>query len=210
LTLIFLTLTFLWRDNINHNDTPSNFNLFKLSGEMINFYVNTWIYYFWIFILFALRNLSIADFYKKRECFYFGCLLTVCVMGCLCIFYQWPESRFTYYFWPWFLLAFFIIISKVNSFSMIMLLTVGIIFNSCISVPNPWGPKLNEVTFNFKKNWAYEFFSAKSVDRHLYDCVNAECPSNTFLQSSDGYVKSVVGFNLKIRKTLNERGQSVK
>lgn len=188
---IFLLLTVAWRINIPHVTTPENFTLLKLSGNMFNFYIKTWSFYFLPLILFFVFSWSceVACDFKRYVSAMSATLVTV--FGLLCFFYQWPEARFTYFMWPWLMIFFFSSVrpqKKTGSKLIIVLMLILVVL-----VPaNYWQPSWDSIRPQLVKNWVGNYFTAVRVDRKFDLCGDDCVGKNDFLQHSDPYVNSTV------------------
>jgi hypothetical protein len=198
--LIYLFLLFLWLRAMPHQSTPNTFLLLKLSMEMFDFYKNIWICFFWPFIFFALIYIrNNTEFFLKNSII-FSALMVVIFFGVLSFFYQWPESRYTFYLWPWFLLFFF---AKVNipNLRSVIVLSALLIINFSMAPANYWQPTWASTSFNIHNIWIVQFFAADSVDRKI-SCTTEEClRDNLFLSQSNPYINSSVKL---MHKLLNE------
>jgi hypothetical protein len=201
---MYLLGTFFWRLLLEHDDTPKNFGLLKFDLSMMIFYLNTWLYYFFVFVMAVIYSILRGCTLSFNDPFKVAALATTIVMAVLCFLYQWPDARFTYYFWPWFIIAFFAFFANFYSLKACLILSILFLFNSFIALESSWQPNLKSVSIDFRRNWAYEFFLMSSVDRKLEECKDHQCLNNQFLSGSDPYVKSVVGFNLRIKKYLDK------
>jgi hypothetical protein len=119
----------------------------------------------------------------------------------MCFIYQWPEARFTYYFWPWVLISFFLLIKPTDERTASRLLVTLMLFASFLAPSNgPWQPSLKSLSLNYDQNWAVSYFKSKSVDRGLDECATPKCEGNEFIENSDQYVKSVMFMNLFLKE----------
>jgi hypothetical protein len=195
---LYVLLTYLWRNIIPHVVTPDYFSLLEFSSEMFPFYLNTWSYFFLPFILFFIfssRNVFIID-WKNINLLAIGFINITLFF--LIFIYQWPESRFTFYIWPWFMLLFTAILYFPKKYFGKYFL-IGSIFLMVFLAPiNYWAPKFFDLELSFKKSWVYSYFQAASVDRRIAQCT-ADCRGNIFLNNSDAYVNSVIKTYLELK-----------
>jgi len=105
--LFFLGGTFLWFSFIPHSSRPMNFEYLKISSTMTKFYFNTWSYYFAPFIPMFLSFLLVKKHAIFNDRSLISLWLVVIIFMVMVFFYQWPESRFTFMFWPFFVIAIF-------------------------------------------------------------------------------------------------------
>jgi hypothetical protein len=197
-SLIFLATTYLWRMTIPHLNTPENFTLLKFSGGMLQFYIQTWGFYFSPLLIFFIFARRYAIFSHLKNHFFLGFTAITFVFASLCFFYQWPEARFTYYLWPWVMILFFSSIRflSIKAASLVLIPILSLIF----FVPqNYWDPHWNSIKLSSAENCVSRYFTASSVNRGLNDCDGDCSVDNVFLQNSDGYVNSTVKLYLKIK-----------
>jgi hypothetical protein len=200
-TFLFILLSATWRFVMPHASTPQNFVLLKFNTNMLDFYLNTWGFYFLPLILFFLIYRG-YNFSIKSNIVVQSSMVIFCIFSLLCFFYQWPEARFTYYLWPWLLILFFSIV-RIYSHRGEFLLSI-FMFAMVIMVPlNYWIPSLQSVRVSMLNNWVGDYFSATPIDRKLNICSDDCSKHNEFLKSSDSYVNSTVNLLIKI-KILNQ------
>lgn len=199
--ILFIFLLNLWWQTIEHDTIPNNFELLKFGFGMFGFYINTWGYYFLPFIIFLICGSYRKFKYKKTKLVFLSSLTVSISFSLLCLFYQWPESRFTYYFWPWILIVFFSMVIPNEDKSACSLLVVLMLIFSLLVPANPWQPTLKKLSFNYHQNWAVRYFKSEPVDRKLDKCSTPHCEGNEFLENSDQYVKSVIFTNLLLNKS---------
>jgi hypothetical protein len=183
-----------------HLITPDNFNLLKFNFGMLNFYGNVWAIFFSPFILFLIifwRRYLIASLQNK---FVICITVILLAMSMLCFFYQWPESRFTFYLWPWFLLLFFSTV-KVKNSKVALFLSLLLIVNCIYAPSNYWQPQITSLSYVNNTNWVMGYFQATSTDRKI-SCKGEDClAQNIFLKNSDDYVNRSV----RLRQSLIEK-----
>jgi hypothetical protein len=185
-SIIFISLLVLWRQKIPHLDTPNNFNLLKLSNENFNYYANTWTYYLYPLILFIFLRLKMDNIKKLLINEFF---LIVIIFCCLAYFYQWQDSRFTFYFWPFLIIYLSVQLQDKNFHKYFAVLSL--IF-ALLSPNSYWSVEVKSLSTNPSNNWAVQFFSASSADRKITQC-DLEClKNNEFYQNGDMYIKSVL------------------
>jgi hypothetical protein len=196
----FILISYFWRYLLKHDSTPQNFELLKLSFGMLGFYINTWGYYFFPFLVFLIAIRYDATF-RKKELILVSSTLVTLILGCMCFIYQWPEARFTYYFSPWVLISVFHLIKPTDERTASRLLVTLMLFASFLAPSNgPWQPSLKSLSLNYDQNWAVSYFKSKSVDRGLDECATPKCEGNEFIENSDQYVKSVMFMNLFLKE----------
>ena len=198
----FLLITYFWRHFLKHNSTPINFQLLKLNLDMLSYYINTWGYYFFPFIIFFILIKRNKEHLITNQLIVLSSLAVTLTLACLCFIYQWPDARFTYYLWPWALISFFILFKPVNKkVGSISLVGLMIFVSFLIPPDSHWGPSLKSTSLSYHKNWAVNYFRSQPVDRGLNNCNTARCDGNNFLANSDPYVKSVMSMYLILKET---------
>lgn len=199
-TFLFVLLTYTWRSLIPHLTTPPNFDLLKLSVDMFGFYVGVWGYYLVPFLAYFLISRSV---YLIKPSFDnvvgLGSVLIVLAFLLLLFFYQWPEARFTYYLWPWLLIAVFVNIGlKVDYRKSVLWLSVIVILACIITPSNYWQPTSSSLEVDPSRNWLFTYFHSKPIDREINRCTPT-CENNKFLMQSDSYVNTVINVYNQIK-----------
>lgn len=190
-SVLFISLTSLWRWVLPHATTPHNFDLLKVSTDMLGFYISTWGYYFLPFILFFFFIRRIIMVWNISSFVKFSSLLVVLVSALLCFLYQWPDARFTYYFWPWFMILLFSSI-HLETIKGVYLMPTLMLLLIVIVPSNYWAPTWQSVRFSILKNWVVDYFDASPIDRNINTCGNDCNEKNEFLNNSDPYVNSTI------------------
>lgn len=197
----FILITYFWRHFLKHHTTPLNFQLLKLNFDMLSFYINTWGYYFFPFIIFFILIKHNKEHLVTTQLIIFSSLAVTLTLAFFCFIYQWPDARYTYYLWPWVLISFFLLFKPVNKKTGSISLVGLMIFVSFVIPSNsPWGPSLKSISFSYHKNWAVNYFRSQSVDRDLNNCNTPNCDGNSFLANSSPYVKSVMSMYLVLKE----------
>jgi hypothetical protein len=198
--LAFFLVSFIWRHTLSHGSTPQNFELLHLGIAMLSFYMNTWGYYFLPLIIFLFSIKPYKAFLIKNQSIMLSSAAVTFTLAFLCFIYQWPEARFTYYFWPWALITLFLFVKLMNQKNSFILLAPIMLITSFLVSPNPWQPSLRSLSLSYHKSWAINYFESQSVDRGLDNCNTTNCDGNEWLANSDQYVKSVIFMNLLLKK----------
>jgi hypothetical protein len=196
--ITFFFISYLWRIFLKHESTPQYFDLLKLSFGMFDFYINTWGYYFAPFLLLVITNFRSLKF-NKYQSLGMSSLTVTLALGFLCFIYQWPESRFTYFLWPWVIISFFSLISPICFKAATKQLTATMLIISFMAPSNYWQPSLKSLSFKYQDNWVVNYFRLIAIDRKLTSCDTLECKGNLFLGNSDPYVNAVIKLNLFLR-----------
>jgi len=139
------------------------------------------------------------------------CQLNFCIaitfftLTLLCFFYQWPESRFSFYIWPWFLVLFFLVV-KAQGKRSIIFISILMTLNLLFSPSSYWAPNLGSLTFNLDKIWLVGFIHAMPTDRKLNCDVQHCIEGNEFFKNSDEYQKGSLKLinYLTVPKVQNE------
>ena len=198
--VLFIFLSYFWRYILKHDSTPQYFEFLKLGFGMLGFYLNTWGYYFMPFVIFFFVIKCHNRKRVKKQFVLLSSAAVTFILGFMCFIYQWPEARFTYYFWPWALIAFFLLFKPVDEGKASLLLVMLMLFMTFLSSDNPWQPSLKKLSFSYHKNWVVSYFESQSVDRGLINCDTPNCEGNEFLSNSDQYIKSVININLRLKE----------
>lgn len=189
ITILYFFILFFWRHFVPHLSTPDNFNLLKFSTSMYSFYLNSFVYFFAPFLA---AYFVFGSFVLTTSRFVFTFLLTVLfVFVIISFFYQWPETRFIYFYYPWFLLFFFKSVKFQNQTKVAIFFVIA----SFWAPPSYWNFEVNQVQLKPEKNWALNFFFSKSTDRGLDQ---EDYKFSPFYSESDSYVKSTLDIYFKI------------
>ena len=191
--LAFLIVTVGWRYLMPHTMTPTNFGYLQLNFNMLPFYVNTWGIYFITIIPVILLYFIKNNQQENKTEFITPTVLVIFILAGLCLIYQWPESRFTYAFWPWILILIGCTLryhpperAKIATLATTALLVLT------INPKSYWVPEFNQISFNPTRNWLVGYFRGHSIDRELTKCKDIDCSNNSFFSQSDNYVKSSI------------------
>jgi hypothetical protein len=214
LSIVFLALvSYVWYSFIPHYYTPSTFSLLRLSTGMFHFYLNTWGYYFLPFIplLFGVLLININKILKNP--FLFSLWISVIVFMFLAFCYQWKEARFTFIFWPFFIIAIYKtydLIDKRYSKLKKMLLGISttlIIFQSLfLNAGNEWQPNFHQINIGLQQTWVASMFLSKPMnDRFQLKemCYELDRFCSAMIVDGDEYVRNVINAYLNIdNKTI--------
>jgi hypothetical protein len=185
----YVVVTYAWRFAIPHLATPLNFSLLKLSLGMMGFYISTWSFYFSPFLIY-LVIIKRYDF-NLNKIYFIGTVSTISlIFSFLTFFYQWPEARFTSYFWFWILILYI----AISNFSTIYnkIIFISILFISIAFVPaNYWAPTWASTRWNLGGSWYATYFRASPVNRGITSC-NEDCSNNSFFVNSDPYIQGSI------------------
>lgn len=190
-SVLFISFTLLWRWIMPHETTPKNFELLKVSTAMFGFYARTWGYYFIPLMIFFIIFRRLKTAWHTSRFIISSSTIVVIFFALLCLFYQWPEARFTYFFWPWLMILMFssIRLDSVKGAYLIpilMLLLVALVPN------NYWSPSWQSMRVSVLDNWVGEYFMSSPIDRKLNACVGECMKKNEFLIKSDPYVNATI------------------
>jgi hypothetical protein len=193
---IHVVLIGCWRSFMPHTTTPSNFELLKLDFAMLDFYINVWIFILGPFLAYIFYSAFTQGRNNKLCIKSFSILGITLAFILLCLMYQWRESRFTYYFFPWFVVLFFSCFKLTNIMEKTFL--IGIVLLVCILVPaNYWQPQISSAKISFNHAWFSDYFKAAPINRNILNQAD-----NSFLEHSDNYVKSSISM-YNVIKTKN-------
>ena len=186
----FIIITFFWRHFINHLMTPENLSLLKLSTANKDFYKIVWPLFLWPLFLPIIIGLPLLRrWISPFNTLIVPLILTSILLMILSFFYQWQESRFTFYVWPWLLI---LTLQSLESSKKLLFICVACLILSSFIVPNNyWQPSRNEISFS-TNNWIYQYFASDSMDRRLIQC-EPGCLSNRWMadQSHHGTGKTL-------------------
>ena len=212
LSVAFLVLIYyLWYNLIPHDETPTIFSLLKLSTGMFDFYLHAWGFYFLPFVPMFLGAL-LADKNKVfHDPYLISIWLSVVVFMFLALFYQWKDARFTFIFWPFFIIALFKTVDLIDEkYRKFYRICVGIsatliIFQSVLLYTgNEWWPDIRQVGLDPRKTWVAEVLLSEPVDdrfRLQEECFKPDRLCSEMIVDDDNYVKKVIDAYLKIDKT---------
>jgi hypothetical protein len=197
--LTYLSTISFWRNLIPHGVTPDYFTLLSFNFHMFKFYLNTWGYYISLFLFF----IPTINFYSFKAAVNSQIIVTAGVLTLtlfiLAFIYQWPDSRFTYLFFPWLIMVFFSIATIASTLIQRFFMIVFIILISTSFPGSFWGPSLKNVNLNWSKNWFVDYIITSPVDRELVKCNQESLKTNNFFLSADPYVKSSLNLYIQIK-----------
>ena len=174
----YILLTYLWRNSVSYLMTPENFTLLKFTTRNIEFYKVVWPVFIWVpCLIIIIRSAIIYRPFEIIHTLTIPLFITALLLMTLSFFYQWQESRFTYYVWPWLLILSLQLISRFKS--LLLFTSLALIISSFIVPKNYWEPKPKEIVLS-TKNWIQQYFSAVPIDRKLIKC-EPGCPNNTWM-----------------------------
>ncbi len=199
--IIYVGCIFLWRHLLPHKATPENFTLIKLSADMLGFYIGAWGYYLLPFLLFFMvhRGLYIPSGFSKNIV-RLGIVLVGITFLILGFFYQWADSRFTSYLWPWLVIAVFtnFALFKITPKEVISIVTL-MLLPLLITPESHWQPSSSSLRLDPARSWIFDYFQKSPIDRGFDKCIG-ECVGNEFLSNADKYTNSVLKVYLQIVK----------
>jgi hypothetical protein len=208
--LIFFLFLFFWYGFIPHTSTPVTFGLLNFSSfAMARFYFHLWVYYF-----FPFTPLLMLVFWVDGNAFFEDPLLislwlSVIAFFVLTFFYQWPESRFTFMYWHFFVIAVFktylYVDNRKHQFNRAFFLGFAsalIIFQGLFLSTNEWQPNLREINVRPNASWFVGFLQASPLDRfELQKNCGAQykmCADMVVSENFDVYVQNTVNAYMKI------------
>lgn len=197
--VIFVLALWSWQQSIPHQRTPMNFSLIKINFNMFTFYKDTWSYYFFPFLsifylLFKCRKEIFIRLSDQNKILF----LIIGAHLLLVFFYQWPESRFSFLFWPYFIILMFNFIFEnnflKNKFSTVFF--ISFLFIQCfLSYPdNEWQPSLSSLTWG--KGFSIDYSQRPPVTRfpqHCFDNKGALCSSKDLNNELSPYIRETMG-----------------
>jgi hypothetical protein len=195
----FILITLFWRNFINHLMTPENFTLLKFSSTNKDFYKIVWPLFLWpLFLPIAIGIPFLWRWISPFSTLLIPLLLTSTLLMILSFFYQWQESRFTFYVWPWLLI---LTLQSIEPSRKLLFICIGCLVLSSFIVPNNyWQPSRNDISLS-TNNWIYQYFASDSMHRRLIQC-EPGCPSNHWMADQNHHH---TGKTLSIYLELLER-----
>ena len=216
--LVVATVIFraAWLGSFEHVIAPKPFDLFELRFSMSAFYLNAWSIYLLpvlpvlaVSILLPARLLTVL---RDDLVFLSSAMVTVTFAG-LCFFYQWPEARFTLFFWPWLvvlagrLLLGFARAGFRPAHRQTVILAAGalLFFNTFFVYPqNYWRPRWTQMEAGPRGSWLAFFARTLPVDRLQLrqNCGSPArvCAAARRLEGFDRYPTQVVDFYLALTR----------
>ncbi len=174
----------IWGELIPHSARPSNFSLLKFSFDMAGFYAGVWPTAFVVFLPALLLIISRRSSGKWMTADLLSLLASSMVFAGLTFFYQWPEARFTYVYWP-VVLCLFLVLSRLPSsleFSQVDKLIrktcFGIVALGLLVVPGNgyWQPTVRLTNIDWYSTWIAQLWTGATVDRFALE---ASCGSDS-------------------------------
>jgi hypothetical protein len=148
--ILGLFLRYFWYSLIEHQSTPKQFELIVFSLKNLMFYVNTWS---WLLAPIFLSGLYFVIIKKvkivKKEVFKWYLITLSTIYATSIFFYDWQESRFSYFLVALLFVLFIVIISKekrevTTNFISVNLVVLALIFGSIFTPTNKWAPEIGE------------------------------------------------------------------
>ena len=212
----YIVITWVWRQSVPHIKTPENFSLIHLSGAMGPYYLQTWGFYLappltTLFCLFVLQTIpfrgrvaisSLVINYLDPPILAISISL-VAIFASLCFFYQWPDARFTYYFWPWFLIGILILMNgqKLIAFGAL----AGVMLLMVFMVPSDyWAPQWGSAQFLPRFQWVSEYSAIPKAGRNIQSC-QPNCSESIFQINPDPYINSVLNIYVRALPPLESQ-----
>lgn len=145
-----LFLRYFWYILIEHQSTPNQFDLIFFSLKNLRFYINTWT---WLlspiflsgFFFMLIKKVKIL----KTDIFIWYTVVLFLIYAVSIFFYDWQESRFSYFLVALLCVLFTMILSKerkekINNFVTINLVILALIFGSVFTPTNKWAPEIGK------------------------------------------------------------------
>lgn len=165
--LIFAALKLIWQQRMPHTSVPSQIELLEPSLRMIPFYLNVWFYAFAALAVLTVLLFKRASPTTRLNTWFVNSsvknlgtihlIATTAGLFIFSIFYQWPESRFSYSYTGLFYMIFAILLSKFavdargleptsQGFPLIRSIALGtLVFSLMFTPQNFWTMNLNQV-----------------------------------------------------------------
>jgi hypothetical protein len=151
--LIGLSLRQLWYYMIPHDGSPNQFGLVGFSYNNIYFYFNTWAWLigpilFMLLIIFSFLRFKI----KAKSLFSYYVMVLFLIYGVSIFFYDWQESRFSYFLTTFSFVIFALTLSKITSPGLVNTLSLSLaflilVFGSILTPTNKWAPEIGEYVY---------------------------------------------------------------
>lgn len=202
-SILYILLIKSWFNFIPHKITPANFSLLQINFNMLGFYINTWGYYFLPFI--PLSYLLIKRLFNdKFNLLTTALALIIFVYMLLSFFYQWPESRFTFLFWPYLVTFSFIFVNRIDHLkykkAFYFAFFIIIIQAFFTSVENEWQPKFKELRYS--DGIFARYFKTPLVNRFTKHCCTSNdkcCDQYLITEPHSPYVQATMEVYLKLK-----------
>ena len=194
-TLFSLLLIKIWRDLNDHIMVPNQLSLLKISFDMFPFYAHTLTFVF----LPLLMVLALSSFLPKVETnlvtFQKLSLISGVFLISSALFYQWPESRFTYSGIALITLAILPIalkridsylnlkvVTTMNKLGLRLMLIATLVLLASFGPANPWQPRWDQIQIG--RTWPNEMFydysnEVKSNYRDVLREIKDDCFNNS-------------------------------
>lgn len=192
-----------WFNFLPHKITPANFSLLQVNLNMLGFYFNTWGYYFLPLLpvsYLLLKNIQSLKFSLLIT----SLIIIILIHMLLAFFYQWPESRFSFLFWPYLVVLTLLLLDQIdftkNKTSLYLSLLILIIQIFFTSIPNEWQPKLKELKYS--DGIFVRYFKTQSLNRFNSHCCTSEsicCNEYIVTDQHSPYVKATMEAYLKLK-----------
>jgi hypothetical protein len=152
-SFIGVSLRQLWYYLIPHESSPIQFGLINLSLNNMYFYLNTWAWligpiFFILLITFSFLRFNL----KTKNLFSYYVTALFSIYGVSIFFYNWQESRFSYFLTVLSFIIFALTLSKVSSLGLVNLLSFSLaflllFFGSILTPTNKWAPEIGEYVY---------------------------------------------------------------
>jgi len=192
-------LSYVWRSTIAHGFTPPYLSLIAFDGQMLRFYKHTWGFYVLpIALMVMLLGRPALVLLRSSSVLQIALGISITLMGLL-LLYHWEEARFTYYFFPWWMIFLCTFFSARNSLSIGIIVTFLLVYSALVP-QNYWIPQPRTLELNLRQSWIGDFALAGPVDRGLDKCeANSNClANNLFIAGSEGYTQTMMGIYLQL------------
>jgi len=166
---------------------------------MLRFYKHTWGFYVLpIALMVMLLGRPALVLLRSSSVLQIALGISITLMGLL-LLYHWEEARFTYYFFPWWMIFLCTFFSARNSLSIGIIVTFLLVYSALVP-QNYWIPQPRTLELNLRQSWIGDFALAGPVDRGLDKCeANSNClANNLFIAGSEGYTQTMMGIYLQL------------
>jgi hypothetical protein len=190
-----------WYRSIPHEMVPTQFGLLQPSLEMLRFYIGVWLFYFGplllvpVCYLLSLRKQALA-----LRVDVIIVLASVAAFVVLLFVYQWPEARFSYFYFGLVLVLVALMlessVQRLRAPTAIVTLVL-VVATSLLVVPqNYWNPAPTELRLQPRNSWLAQYLVGRPLDRFGLQpsCGGTRrfCEASAVPQSYDGYATRIL------------------
>ena len=212
---IWATILYFWFKIIPHEGYATQLAKLELSLDMLDFYINTWIFGFGPLLIVCMYAILTAKsrlrvFSNVNDLLMLSIVIFFSIMAFI---YQWPEARFSFLYQGFVIILTCILIQNITRTSAVSsYVTVGVTFAALCTIviggvllvpDNYWQPRLAHLRVNGRGSWLGAPINASAIDRFR---LQATCSSRVhFCTGADATaIASIFGFYV-LRETTDYR-----